>query len=68
MGGLLSRVVVFAITAGIVCASAVVFVFGLGLRIPHAWYALIPLAIGCVVLLVLRTTMPKTDIGEETEP
>ena len=56
-GGLIVRSVVFAITAGIVCASLVVLVFGLGFEVRHIWYALVPAAIGSIVLLVLRATM-----------
>ena len=64
-GGLIARTVVFAITAGIVCASLVVLVFGIGFQVPHIWYALVPAAIGAVVLVVLRATMPETDAEDD---
>ncbi len=63
---MLSRIVIFAITAGIVCASAVVLVFATGLQIRHAWYALVPFTVGSLVLLVLRLMMPKAEAEEET--
>ena len=61
MGGLVGRLVVFAILGGVVCGSAVVFVFGLGFQVRHAWYALIPFALGSVALVVLRFFIPSTD-------
>ena len=64
-GALIARTVVFAITAGIVCASLVVLVFGIGFQVQHIWYALVPAAIGSVVLIVLRASMPKTDPDDE---
>ncbi len=67
-GGLIVRTVVFAITAGIVCASLVVLVFGIGFQVRGIWYALVPVAIGSIVLLVLRTTMPPTDPDDDLSP
>ena len=64
-GGLIVRTVILAITAGIVCASLVVLVFGIGFQVRGIWYALVPVALGSVVLIVLRTTMPPTDPGDD---
>ena len=58
--GLVNRLVVMAIVAGVVCASAVVFVFGMGLQIHRALYAAVPFVLGLVVLLVLRL-MPASE-------
>ena len=57
---LVGRLVIMAITGGVVCACVVVFVFGVGLRVHHAWYALVPAAIGAVILLVMRRSVPET--------
>ncbi len=57
---LVNRLVVSALLGGAVCACLVVFVFGTGLQIRHAWYALIPAAIGAVLLLVLRRAAPES--------
>ncbi len=59
--GLVNRLVVTAIVAGVVCASAVVFIFGLGLQIHGARYALIPLVAGLLVLGVLRFLIQKAE-------
>ena len=62
---MIGRIVALAITGGATLGCLVVMIVSIGFQARHAFLWAIPAAIGAVLTLILRSTLPKSDPDDD---